>query len=539
MKQNSMYNTKQMKAVIFCRVSSREQEETGYSLPAQEKLLREYSQTKGFSITKVFAISESAKKQNKRVSFKEMIKYLNKKKINILICEKTDRLTRNMKDAVMIKDWVEANENRQIHFLKENFVLSKSSKSNETFIWNIKTSVSQFYIDNLSEEVKKGQKEKIAQGWYPSRPPLGYKSAGESGHKIIVIDKNTAPFIERLFELYSTGKYSLLILEDKLKKEGFRNFNGKKVGKTTLHNILRNPFYYGSFLWNGKLYQGKHQPIISYKLFQLVQKKLKRPFAPQYNIHNYLFKSLIHCSECGGLITWEAHRGHIYGHCNHYRQCQQKKWHKEGKLEENLLINFKDLKIKNLRVMQWIRKALIETNKYEENYQNQNISLLKTQQQLLNKRMDTLYDDKADGKITEEFYKRKFNQYQNELQEITEKLKGENDENNLNNKLKVFDTAQSAKKLYKDLNPEGRKELIEFIHNDIKLSDISFKPYYSDSFKYLLKATKITNNSKVDFLPQKAILNFEQVNKGDISTKTAYFYTQHSALLGNLDSNQD
>jgi len=138
-----------------------------------------------------------------------MLKYARKNKIKIIVCEKVDRLTRNFRDAVRINEWMNEDPERKIHLVKENCILSKDSKSHEKFIWNIKVSVAQFYTDNLSEEVKKGQMEKIAQGWLPSKPPLGYKTVGEKGHKVHVIDENVAPLIRKMFELYATGNYSL------------------------------------------------------------------------------------------------------------------------------------------------------------------------------------------------------------------------------------------------------------------------------------------------------------------------------------------
>ena len=117
-----------MKTVIFCRVSSKEQEIEGYSLPAQKKLLQEYTDSKDYKVQKIFSISESASTSKQRKTFKEMVAYLNKNKIKVLVVEKTDRLTRNLKDAVIINDWTEADPERKIHFVKENFVLHKNSK---------------------------------------------------------------------------------------------------------------------------------------------------------------------------------------------------------------------------------------------------------------------------------------------------------------------------------------------------------------------------------------------------------------------------
>lgn len=137
-------------ADLFCRVSSKEQELEGYSLPSQEKLLKEYCLQKGFGVGKVFAISESAGGQKQRKLFNEMLKHLEKSNTSVLVVEKTDRLTRNHSDAVEINKWIEKDSNRQVHFVKESFVLHRDSKSNEKLVWNMKVSIAQYYLDNLS-----------------------------------------------------------------------------------------------------------------------------------------------------------------------------------------------------------------------------------------------------------------------------------------------------------------------------------------------------------------------------------------------------
>jgi len=118
-----------MKAVIYARVGSKEQEETGYSLPAQEKRLKEYAERNGFEIAKVFSVSESASGKHQRKVFDEMLRYARKNKIKVIICEKINRLTRNFRDAVRINEWMNEDPEREIHLVEENYILSKDSKS--------------------------------------------------------------------------------------------------------------------------------------------------------------------------------------------------------------------------------------------------------------------------------------------------------------------------------------------------------------------------------------------------------------------------
>ena len=79
-----------MKAVIYARVSSREQDETGYSLPSQKNLLKEYATRRGFTVVKIFSVAESASGAKEREVFKEMMEYMVKDSIFVLLCEKVE-----------------------------------------------------------------------------------------------------------------------------------------------------------------------------------------------------------------------------------------------------------------------------------------------------------------------------------------------------------------------------------------------------------------------------------------------------------------
>ena len=192
-------------AVIYARVSSKEQEKEGFSIPAQLKLLKEYAAVQGFTIAQEYVDVETAK-QTGRAAFGEMVAYLKTHRaVRVLMVEKTDRLYRNL------KDWVTVDElDVEIHFPKEGVVLSRESRSSEKFMHGIKVLMAKNYIDNLSEEARKGMQEKAEQGIWPTVAPLGYRNvAGPDGKKIIEPDPETAPIIARLFEWYASGSLSL------------------------------------------------------------------------------------------------------------------------------------------------------------------------------------------------------------------------------------------------------------------------------------------------------------------------------------------
>src|SRR5262249_49515404 len=159
------------------------------------------------------------------------------------------------------------------------------------------------------------------QGWLPTSPPVGYKTIGEKGHKTHIIDEKKAPLVKRMFSFYASQNYSLKQLTELLYKEGLRNENGNKIVKSRIHQLLSDPFFIGKNRWNGKLYDGYQELFIDEDTFNKVQQVLKSKGTPKYRKHDYLFSGMFHCQECSGTITWEFHKGIVYGHCNGYRQC--------------------------------------------------------------------------------------------------------------------------------------------------------------------------------------------------------------------------
>ena len=255
-------------AVIYARVSSKEQEKEGFSIPAQLKLLQEYAAAQGFSVAQEYVDVETAK-QTGRAAFSEMVAYLRAHPVvRTLLVEKTDRLYRNL------KDWVTVDELEvEIHFSKEGVVLSRESRSSEKFMHGIKVLMAKNYIDNLSEEARKGMQEKAEQGIWPTVAPLGYRNlAGPDGKKIIEPDPETSPLITRLFEWYAAGTLSLREAARRVRDAGLvHRKSGAPVPVSTVHAILRNRLYAGVFDWNGRSYAGTHQPLVSSELWERVQ----------------------------------------------------------------------------------------------------------------------------------------------------------------------------------------------------------------------------------------------------------------------------
>lgn len=536
-------NQKQKTCIIIARVSSKDQELEGYSLPAQEKFLTEYAQRQDFQIKKTFHISETASKKEQRKKFNEALRFAIKNEIEILVFEKVDRVTRNLHSSVDIYDWLEDDEERQVHCVKDSLILHKYSKSQDKLNWDIKVAMAKNYADNLSEEVRKGKKEKIEQGYYPGAAQLGYKTADSIGtkRKIQVLDSEKSPFILKTFEYFATGKYSIETITKKMNEEGMRNKNGRIMTKSRMHELLRNPFYYGAFRWNNVIYEGaRHEAIISKELFERVQRTLSRKPDAKYSKHFYMLKGIVRCGECGGTISWFEKKGHTYGRCNHHLKCSQCICGKEGDCDEAIKTALVDLKVQSPRLKEWIKKSLKEDNNDQEQYIHTSLDSLNEQLKLISGKQSRLYNDRLDEIINLETYKAKNKEFEEEKGRISEHISKLNEDSNRYFQLGsiVYLVAQYADKIYDILEPEEISGVMRYIFGEITLKEGKMQYQYKEAFKILKKAADITNkSSKMAISPELDKNIFEPLTKAEKSVQSELVEAVRSEIRRGQDSN--
>jgi len=520
-------------AVGLKRVSTKEQAD-GYSLESQGKGNDHYAIKEDLNIKKSFTIHESASKSEQRKTFMEMMAYVERHDIKHIICEKVDRFSRSIKEAKLIYDWLQEDEKRNIHFIKESLVVNKFSKSHDKLNLNIKVALAQFYADNLSEEVKKGQQEKLEQKWYPSGKKFGYKAVQENSKHILIPDGTTSTLLKRALELFSTGNYSVKTLSEKMYGDGLRSKKGFKVATGRLYAYLTDPFYYGQFFWNGQLYEGKHTPLISEQIYLRNQSLLKRKNAPKYTLHAHLFKGLTECVSCSHSITWETQKGKLYGYCNGYKNCSQKGSVKEADINPKIIESLGKLEIKNKRLSEWVRKAIKEGHQDEMEYQEDVIKQLEERLSQAQKRLDNLLDMRVDEQIDGGTYKKKFKQYSEEKDKITESI---NQHSHLQVKhvkysVAFYELSQRARKIYYKAKPDGKRDLVELVFTSIpvEINTMAITPVYTKPFEILAELVRLTNNSNVEFKEDTKDATFELPEKDDMTVQTNEFLHAHPEL---------
>ena len=316
------------KAVILARVSSKEQEE-GYSLDGQENNARAYCQRKGLEVLETFSFSESSTKGTRK-KFHVMLDFIDKQEECIAIVSDTvDRFQRSFKETLELNPKLNAGK-VELHFVSNGLVLHKNSPASDKTMWNMCVLMAESYVLQLSDNTKRGIHQKIKDGEWPGKAPLGYKNImNEHGKRIIVIDPETAPLIKKLFEMYATGNHTLRGLTQWLVDEGFKGRRGSKYFLSTIDRTLKNPFYYGMMKVRGEIRPHIHGVLIDKHLFDMCQ-NVRNGYHQQhthYGSKEFVFRSVIKCADCGTLIspytkarkTKNGVHYHTYLMCSHYK----------------------------------------------------------------------------------------------------------------------------------------------------------------------------------------------------------------------------
>ena len=473
---------------LYARVSSREQEREGYSINAQLKSCRDYAVAHDLRIVKEFIDIESAKNFGRK-QFTELINYLCNNNNTGIICEKVDRLYRNLKDYLTIDDL-----KRDLVFVKENTIYTSEAKASEKLMHGIKVLMARNYLDNLSDEVKKGLYEKFSQGGYPRQAPLGYFN--DKNTRTVKINQNTAPHVVKLFDLYATGNYSLDKIASILYKDGLRGKTGKRIFKAALHKSIQEPFYYGLMRYNGMTGIGNHKPIIDKKIWDQANEMLKNRTKSKKIKHDFALKGNLKCYTCGSYITAEIQRGHVYYRCTHSKPCSEKKYVREEVLSNEIEHILADLEMDE-EFVQLMIKATKEANQEELQYNLHSVENLNKQLERVKKKLSRLVDSHLDNKIPDDLYEIKKDELLKEKAQTEIMLSNHSQAHEVTFEQleKVLKVAQQARRLFKVGDIKTKQTLLSLISSNILIHDGQIASYQLNPvFSYLMKGAKTPEN---------------------------------------------
>lgn len=344
------------KAGLYIRVSTMEQAREGYSIGAQTERLKAYAVAKDYQVFDTYTDAGASGGKLERPEMQRLIKDAHLKKLDTVIVMKLDRLSRSQKDTLhLIQDVFKPNN---VDFISVNESFDTSTSFGIAMI-GILSVFAELERSTITERLAMGRIERAKDGYYHgggNYDPLGYDYIdGE-----LIVNDYEAEIVKELFDLYLDGN-SMNTASMKLREKYPDRIKSFTIVKDALQKVL----YIGKVQFDGEVYDGRHERIISDEVFEAAQKKrIKRGMGTGWtNKRKGLLVGKIYCAQCGARYYREATGSKKYRYVNyvcrskdrrkanknmiHDRNCKNKRW-KEHELDNLILNQLKNLNYQDI-----------------------------------------------------------------------------------------------------------------------------------------------------------------------------------------------
>ncbi|OGI27077.1 MAG: hypothetical protein A2359_02210 [Candidatus Moranbacteria bacterium RIFOXYB1_FULL_43_19] len=292
-----------VKYCLYARKSTESEERQVLSIDSQVKEMLQIAERDGLEIVEIRRESHSAKDSAQRPVFNELIEDIKKERFNGILTWAPDRLSRNAGDLGSLVDLMDQKLLIEIRTFGQQF----KNSPNEKFLLMILGSQAKLENDNRGINVKRGLRTRCEMGLWPTIAPTGYLNERTSERSCrVIIDPQRGSVIKKMFEKMAYEKWSGRKIYHWLKFElNFKSKGNKNLSLGNIYRLLQMSFYYGPFEFprnSGNWYQGKHEPLITKELFDLVQEQLKRDRIVLES-REFAFTKIMTCGLCGSGIT--------------------------------------------------------------------------------------------------------------------------------------------------------------------------------------------------------------------------------------------
>ena len=461
------------KAFLIARVSDPEQRQ---ALPAQVLRLEKYAKDKDYDY-ELFEFDESAYKDNRKTFSKIVESIRNYPENCIVVFDKIDRYTRDSSaDEVKTLNKLREDGKIEIHFPSDNLAVHKNSPAPDLFRLGIGVALARYYSDSIRDNVKRRFEQKLNDGEWPGKAPIGYVNHRISDKETtVLLDQERAGYIKKAFELRLIGTPYRGIAAQ-LKKEGLRNNTAKRtpIGQGYIEQILKNPFYYGVMRYNGKLYPHKYEPLISRKMFDKVQavNEQRGTNRTKKQAIDYTFNGLLKCGSCGCSISSYTAKGNVYMQCSKGKGPCKQPHIKEKDLVPQVAAMVGQLEM-NEDIVNYVIDELRKHHDNQQLYYANAIEQTRTEYDTIQKKLRVLYDDRLDGRITLTDY----DEYVKDLKARQEQLDEQlvtlthNDKSFMLTSSYLLEIATKAPKLFQSSKAALKSKLLRFLLSNLIIQD--------------------------------------------------------------------
>ena len=401
-----------MKYIAYCRKSREEKDKQILSIEAQIAELKEFAKRESLEIVEFVEEAKTAKVPG-RENFDKVIKKIEKGLANGIIAWHPDRLARNSIDGGKIIYLLDTKKILDLKFPSFWFENTPQGK----FMLSIAFGQSKYYVDNLSENVKRGLRQKIRNGIWPHKPTYGYVNNPKT--RGIDVDEKKAKAIIKAYEMFSDGSKTFIDISNFLYKFDLKRKNGKPLAIGQIRKLLSDKFYVGIMSYNGEYHEGKHKTFISKALFQKVQTEMQKRDKHYKKSNGFPFLGIFKCKQCGGAVTAEKHTKFYKGTNRtvtyyYYRctkklgPCSQKPITGES-MENQIKEMLKKVSLPSSWEKNWL--SMLERDELlEEELIEERIERLEKELEAINQKQNFLLDSFLNQIIDGDSYKQKKNE---------------------------------------------------------------------------------------------------------------------------------
>ena len=408
------------KVAIYCRVSTTEQAEEGYSIDEQNIKIREYCEREGHEIYNLYEDRGiSGKNITNRPGIKQLLQDATENKFDLVIVWKLNRISRKLLDILNIVELLNKH-NIAFRSLTENFETETPSGKLQL---NIMGAIGEFERETIAENVKMGLLARAKEGRWNGGVVLGYDlvELNNEGKKrkntVLKINEKEANTVRRIFELYSQG-HGYKAVVNRINKEGHKTKRNGEFAVSTVKEILQNPVYIGKIRYNVRqdwskkrrnninanpiLSDGIHEPIIDVETWNKVQVILKERSKKHNKVYDCEFPltGILKCPVCGAGMTINrstAKRKDGTRRINEYYSCGN--WKNKGTAvcnSNSIRVEVADEYVLN-KIMDLINDESILRKVVDNINNNKSTKLKPILQQLeqINKEIEKLTDKKS------------------------------------------------------------------------------------------------------------------------------------------------
>jgi DNA invertase Pin-like site-specific DNA recombinase len=357
---------------LYARRSSESEDRQVLSIESQLKELRAFARQRGLRVAEVYTESRSARAPG-RPAFGRLLEAVASHRAAGILTWKLDRLARNPVDGAALIWALDQGQLAEITTPQRAY----QNRGDDKLWMQLEFGMAKKYVDDLSDNVKRGNRAKLERGWLPGLAPPGYRNDREA--KTIVPDRDRFPLVRRMWDLLLSGTRPAEILKRATKEWGYRTprrhrIGGNPLARNSFYKVFSNPFYYGLIARKGDAYRGSHKPMVSKAEFDEAQRILGRATRQKPKTHEFSYTGLIHCGHCGGAITAQENVNrygtkYIYYHCSYrkrHRDCREKSL-EERQLEAQVSSFLGQLTIPD-RFFQWAIRRGFELAQEEQQH---------------------------------------------------------------------------------------------------------------------------------------------------------------------------